>query len=163
MKQIVELNQMAPDFALMGSDRKEHVLSDYRGQKVILYFYPKDNTPGCTIEAEGFRDHLDELSQFNAVVIGISRDNLNSHDKFIDKCGLPYLLLSDVESIVCEEYGVLKEKNTFGTKSIGIARSTFIIDEEGKIIYENRNVKPENHAEEIVEFLKNHSAGSRQS
>ena len=157
MKQIVELNQMAPDFALMGSDRKEHILSDYRGQKVILYFYPKDNTPGCTIEAEGFRDKLDELNQLNAMVIGISRDSLTSHDKFIDKCGLPYLLLSDYESIVCEEYGVLKEKNMFGTKSIGIARSTFIIDEEGRIIYENRNVKPEDHAEEIVEFLKTHA------
>lgn len=156
MKTVVELNQMAPDFSLIGSDRKEHLLSDYRGQKVVLYFYPKDNTPGCTIEAEGFRDKIDELSSLNTVVIGISRDNLSSHDKFIDRCRLPYLLLSDVESIVCEEYGVLKEKNLFGAKSIGIARSTFIIDEEGKIIYENRNVKPEEHAEEIVEFLRNY-------
>lgn len=156
MKSVIELNQMAPDFSLLGSDRKEHLLSDYRGQKVVLYFYPKDNTPGCTIEAEGFRDRIDELKDLNAVVIGISRDNLTSHDKFIDKCGLPYLLLSDEESIVCEEYGVLKEKNLFGNKSIGIARSTFIIDEEGRIIYENRNVKPEEHAEEILKFLRNY-------
>lgn len=156
MKAVVELNQMAPDFSLLGSDRREHQLSDYRGQKVVLYFYPKDNTPGCTIESEGFRDKIDELSSLNAVVIGISRDNLASHDRFIDKCRLPYLLLSDQEGIVCEEFGVLKEKNLFGIKTIGIARSTFIIDEEGRIIYENRNVRPEVHAKEITEFLRSY-------
>lgn len=152
---MITLNQPAPDFTLMGSDKKEHALSDYRGSLVVLYFYPRDNTPGCTLEAEGFRDHHDTLSGLKATVLGISRDTLGSHDKFIEKFQLPFLLLSDEESKVCELYDVLKEKNMYGKKSIGIQRSTFIIDEDGIVIYENRKVKPEGHVEEILEFLKN--------
>lgn len=152
---MITLHQPAPDFTLMGSDNKEHALSDYKGSLVVLYFYPRDNTPGCTLEAEGFRDHHDTLSSLKATVLGISRDSLGSHDKFIEKFRLPFLLLSDEESKVCELYDVLKEKNMYGKKSIGIQRSTFILDEEGIVIYENRKVKPEGHAEEILEFLKN--------
>ena len=150
----MKLHEKAPDFTLMGSDNQKHALSDYRGKKVILYFYPRDNTPGCTLEAESFRDHNDAFHDENAVVIGVSRDSLESHDKFITKLDLPFVLLSDEDSEVCTLYDVLKEKNMYGKKSIGIQRSTFIIDEEGIVIYENRKVKAEGHAEEIVEFLK---------
>ncbi len=151
---MVTINEKAPDFTLMGSDNKEHSLKDYLGKKVILYFYPRDNTPGCTLEAESFRDQSETLQGENAVIIGVSRDSLDSHDKFISKLDLPFVLLSDEDSKVCTLYDVLKEKNMYGKKSIGIARSTFIIDEEGIVIYENRKVKAEGHAEEIVEFLK---------
>lgn len=151
---MIKMNEKAPDFTLMGSDNKEHSLKDYLGKKVILYFYPRDNTAGCTLEAESFRDQNETLQGENAVIIGVSRDSLDSHDKFISKLDLPFVLLSDGDSEVCTLYDVLKEKNTYGKKSIGIARSTFIIDEEGIVIYENRKVKAEGHAEEIVEFLK---------
>jgi len=154
MKKILEVGSKAPDFTLTGSDRKEHRLSDYKGKKVILYFYPKDNTPGCTIEAEGFRDSSSDLSALNAVVLGVSRDSLNSHDKFIDKFSLPFILLSDPDSVVCEEYDVLKEKTMFGKTSIGIQRSTFVIDEEGIIIYMNRKVTAGGHSEEIANFIR---------
>jgi len=151
---LVTINEKAPDFTLMGSDNKEHSLKDYLGKKVILYFYPRDNTAGCTLEAESFRDQSETLQGENAVIIGVSRDSLDSHEKFISKLDLPFVLLSDEDSKVCTLYDVLKEKNMYGKKSIGIARSTFIIDEEGIVIYENRKVKAEGHAEEIVEFLK---------
>lgn len=151
---MIKLHEKAPDFKLMGSDGKEHSLSDYRGKKVILYFYPRDNTPGCTLEAESFRDHNDDLLKENAVILGVSRDSLDSHDKFIEKLGLPFVLLADEDSTVCTLYDVLKEKNMYGKKSIGIARSTFIIDEEGIVIYENRKVKAEGHGEEIRDFLQ---------
>lgn len=154
MFKMVELNKKAPDFTLVGSDKKQHALSDYQGRKVILYFYPKDNTPGCSIEAEGFRDSNESLKDFNAVVLGVSRDSLSAHDKFIEKLDIPFTLLSDEDSRVCELYDVLKEKNMYGKKSIGIQRSTFIIDEEGLVIYENRKVKAEGHAEEVLDFLK---------
>lgn len=150
----MKLYEKAPDFTLKGSDDKNHSLSDYKGKKVILYFYPRDNTPGCTLEAESFRDNNETLKGQNAVIIGVSRDDLASHDKFITKLDLPFVLLSDEDSEVTTLYDVLKEKNMYGKKSIGIQRSTFIIDEEGILIYENRKVKAEGHAEEIIEFLK---------
>ncbi|SHJ80820.1 peroxiredoxin Q/BCP [Clostridium amylolyticum] len=146
--------QIAPDFTLSGSDGKEHSLKDYRGKKVILYFYPKDNTPGCTNEAIAFKENTENLSGLNAVVLGVSRDSLASHEKFINKFGLPFVLLSDAESQVCELYGVLKEKNMFGKKSIGIERSTFVIDEEGKVIKEFRKVKVDGHINEVLEAVK---------
>lgn len=146
--------QMSPDFTLAGSDGKEHSLKDYRGKKVILYFYPKDNTPGCTNEAIAFKENTENISGLNAVVLGVSRDSLASHEKFINKFGLPFVLLSDSESKVCELYGVLKEKNMFGKKSIGIERSTFVIDEEGKVIKEFRKVKVDGHVNEVMEVLK---------
>ena len=151
---MVEINKKAPDFTLMGSDKRQHALIDYQGKKVILYFYPKDDTPGCSIEAEGFRDSSESLRDFNAVVLGVSRDSLSSHDKFIEKLDIPFTLLSDEDSRVCELYDVLKEKNLYGKKSIGIQRSTFIIDEEGMVLYENKKVKAEGHAEEVLDFLK---------
>ena len=135
----MEIGNLAPDFTLMGSDGKEHKLSDYIGKKVILYFYPKDNTPGCTTEACDFRDNIDRITNQNAIVVGISKDNLNSHNKFIEKFNLPFILLSDEDKIVCELYDVIKEKNMYGKKVLGIERSTFIINEEGYLIKEFRN------------------------
>ena len=150
----MEIGSLAADFTLMGSDRKEHKLSDYRGKKVILYFYPKDNTPGCTTEACDFRDNINEINNLNAIVIGISKDNLNSHNKFIEKFNLPFTLLSDEEKVVCELYDVIKEKNMYGKKVLGIERSTFIINEEGILIKEFRKVKVKGHIEEVLNELK---------
>ncbi len=149
----MEIGNLAPDFSLMGSDGKEHKLSDYRGKKVILYFYPKDNTPGCTTEACDFRDNINKIDTLNTVVLGVSKDNLNSHNKFIEKFNLPFLLLSDEEQVVCKLYDVIKEKNMYGKKVLGIERSTFIIDENGNLIKEFRKVKVKGHIEEVLTNL----------
>jgi peroxiredoxin Q/BCP len=139
----------APDFTLVGSDKKEHKLSDYLNRKVILYFYPKDNTPGCSQEAQDFKNELEEFSSKNTVILGISRDSIKSHDKFIAKYDLPFILLSDEDETVCNLYGVLKEKNMFGKKSIGIERSTFLINENGIITKIYRKVKVPGHVENL--------------
>ena len=150
---MININELAPDFTLMGSDGKEHKLSDYRGKKVILYFYPKDNTPGCTTEACDFRDNYTTIQDKNAVVIGISKDNLKSHDRFISKFGLPFILLADEDKAICSLYDVIKEKNMYGKKVLGIERSTFIINEEGILIHEFRKVKVKGHIEEVIATL----------
>lgn len=150
----MEIGKLAPDFSLMGSDGKEHKLSDYRGKKVVLYFYPKDNTPGCTTEACDFRDNITEINDLNAVVLGVSKDNLNSHNKFIEKFNLPFILLSDEDKVVCALYDVIKEKNMYGKKVLGIERSTFLIDQEGKLLKEYRKVKVKGHIEEVLSDLK---------
>lgn len=150
----MKIGELAPDFTLMGSDNKKHSLSDYKGKKIILYFYPKDNTPGCTTEACDFRDNINHFSDLNAVIIGISKDNLNSHNKFIEKFNLPFVLLSDEDKSVCALYDVIKEKNMFGKKVLGIERSTFIIDEQGILINEYRKVKVKGHIEEVINSLK---------
>ena len=150
---MVKLNEKAPNFTLMGSDGKEHSLSEYLGKKVILYFYPRDNTPGCTLEAESFRDNHDDYQKENAVVLGISRDTLDSHDKFIDKLGLPFVLLSDAESTVCTLYDVLKEKNMYGKKYMGTNRTTFVIDEQGNIAHIIKKVDTKNATAQVLELL----------
>ncbi|WP_010241794.1 peroxiredoxin [Clostridium arbusti] len=144
----------APDFSLIGSDRKEHKLSDYIGKKIVLYFYPKDNTPGCSKEAVCFIDNTENFKDLNCVILGISRDTLDSHDKFIKKLNIPYVLLSDTNEEVCNSYGVLKEKNMFGKKKIGIERSTFIIDEICTIKKIYRKVKIDGHIEDILKDIK---------
>lgn len=141
----------APDFTLMGSDHQQHSLHDYRGRKVILYFYPRDNTPACTNQAKAFRDAIESFKEQNAVILGISRDSVASHEKFIAKHELPFILLSDHEEIVCHLYDVLKEKNMYGKKAIGIERSTFLIDEAGIITKIYRKVKVAGHIEAILE------------
>lgn len=147
---ILTEGMLAPDFTLMGSDQKEHRLSDYLGKKVILYFYPKDNTPGCSREAEAFRDHFNTFADANTVILGISRDTLASHDKFIAKYNLPFVLLSDRTEEVCKLYDVLKEKNMCGRIGIGIERSTFMIDEKGILTKIYRKVKVAGHVEAIA-------------
>lgn len=144
----------APDFILKGSDSQKHQLSNYKGKRVILYFYPKDNTPGCTIEAEDFRDNIEILKDLNAVVLGVSRDPIASHNKFADKLCLPFILLSDESEEVCRLYDVLKEKNMYGKTVMGIERSTFIIDEEGILRKLFRKVKVDGHIDDIIAALK---------
>jgi peroxiredoxin Q/BCP len=145
---------MAPDFTLLSHNDREVSLSDFRGKNVVLYFYPKDNTPGCTTEACDFRDAHEKFSNLNAVIIGVSRDTAASHRKFVDKYDLPFLLLSDTEETVCKLYDVLKEKKMFGKTGIGIERSTFIIDKEGKVVKIYRKVKVKDHVKEALAFIK---------
>lgn len=134
-------NSQAPDFLLEGSDGKKHSLEEFKGQKVVLYFYPKDMTSGCTKEAQIFASLHEEFKKYNAVIIGVSKDSIASHQKFIAKENLPFLLLSDSEGKMLEAYDVYKEKSMYGRKYFGIVRSTFLIDEEGKILQADYNVK----------------------
>lgn len=147
---ILKENMKAPNFALMGSDKKEHSLSDYLNKKVILYFYPKDNTAACSQEAQDFKNLMNDFLKKDTIIIGISRDSIKSHDKFIAKYDLPFLLLSDEDEIVCNLYGVLKEKTMFGKKVFGIERSTFVINEDGIITNIYRKVKIPGHVENLV-------------
>ena len=151
---MIEINYAVPDFTLMGSDNQEHKLSQYRGKKVILYFYPRDNTPGCSTEACNFRDSNDVFINKNAIIIGISRDSLKSHTKFIEKFNLPFILLSDEKEEVCNLFNVIKEKNMYGKKVFGIERSTFIINEEGILIKEYRKVKVKDHVSTVLKDLE---------
>ena len=152
---MIQINSVVPNFTLIGSDKKEHSLKDYLGKKVVLYFYPRDNTPGCSTEACDFRDNNSTIEDMNAIVIGVSRDSLKSHDKFIEKFNLPFLLLSDENETVCNLFEVIKEKNMYGKKVMGIERSTFIINEEGILVKEYRKVKVKGHVESDLEDLKN--------
>lgn len=143
----------APDFTLPGTDNQNHTLSHYIGKNVVLYFYPRDNTPGCTKEAEAFRDHHPSLNKLNTIVLGISVDSIKSHNRFIDKLTLPFILLSDEHEKVCNLYNVLKEKKLYGKTSIGIERSTFIIDEKGVIKKIYRKVRVKEHVPSVITFL----------
>ena len=144
----------AKDFTLQASSGKNVSLSDYKGKAVILYFYPKDSTPGCTTEACDFRDNSDVIRKGNAEILGISLDSINSHEKFIEKNELPFLLLSDPDHKVCEMYGVWQLKKNYGKEYMGIVRSTFLIDKDQNIVKEWRNVRVKNHVEEVTEELK---------
>ncbi|MCX0398227.1 peroxiredoxin [Clostridium perfringens] len=150
----IEINKLALDFKLMGSDGKEHSLSDYKGKNIVLYFYPKDNTAGCTTEACDFRDNIQNFHDLNAIILGVSRDSLASHDKFITKLSLPFVLLSDPDEIVCKLYDVIKEKNMYGKKYMGVERSTFLINTEGILIEEFRKVRVKGHIEKVLDKLK---------
>ncbi|HEY1406540.1 MAG TPA: thioredoxin-dependent thiol peroxidase [Spirochaetota bacterium] len=143
----------ATDFTLPSDDGSSVSLSDFRGKKVVLYFYPKDDTPGCTKEACSFRDANSEIIAKGAVVIGVSADNAESHRQFRLKFNLPFYLLSDENHTVLKEYSAWGEKNFMGKLTIGILRSTFIIDENGMIIKHFPKVTPEGHAQEILEYL----------
>lgn len=151
---MIEINCAVPDFTLIGSDNQEHKLSQYRGKKVILYFYPRDNTPGCSTEACNFRDSNDVFINKNAIIIGISRDSLKLHTKFIEKFNLPFILLSDEKEEVCNLFNVIKEKNMYGKKVFGIERSTFIINEEGILVKEYRKVKVKDHVSTVLKDLE---------
>lgn len=143
----------APAFTLPSDQGRDIALSDFKGKKVILYFYPKDNTSGCTMEAKAFRDHLAEFDAKGYVVLGVSRDTVRKHCNFRDKYELNFPLLADTEETVCNLYGVMKEKSMYGRKYMGIERSTFIIDEEGNLAAIYRNVKASTHVGELVETL----------
>lgn len=150
----VETGHSAPDIAVPASNGKEVSVADYRGKKVVLYFYPKDNTPGCTNEALDFKAHLQDFAEADTVVLGVSPDPLKSHEKFISKHGLPFVLLSDEDHKLAEAYGVWVEKNMYGKKHMGIERSTFVMDREGVIRKAYRKVKVKGHVEEVLEFVK---------
>ena len=145
----------AIEFSLKSYDGKDVSLSDFRGKKIVLYFYPKDNTPGCTKEACGFRDVYDYILDAGAVVIGISPDSQASHEKFINKFNLPFYLLSDEDHKIAEVYGAWGEKKLYGKTYMGIIRSTFIINENLVIEKVFPKVSPEHHAEEILNLLNN--------
>ena len=138
---MLEIGTKAPDFSLPDQNGKTHSLSDYLGKKVILYFYPKDNTPGCTKQACGFAELYPQFCERGAVVIGISKDSVASHKKFEENYGLPFTLLSDTERKVIEAYGVWQEKKNYGKVSMGVVRSTYLIDENGMVSKVFSNVK----------------------
>ncbi|QBS37346.1 thioredoxin-dependent thiol peroxidase [Thermaerobacter sp. FW80] len=148
-----KVGDVAPDFALVDHRGETVRLSDFRGRKVVLYFYPKDDTPGCTREACSFRDDYQRLQEAGAVVLGVSPDPVESHVKFREKYGLPFPLLSDPDHQVAERYGVWKEKRMFGRTYWGIDRTTFVIDEEGRIVQVIRGVKPEEHPQRALKAL----------
>jgi peroxiredoxin Q/BCP len=150
---MVEEGKPAPDFELP-SDNGEHLkLSSLRGKPVVLYFYPKDDTPGCTTQACGIRDVYSDFRERGAVVLGVSPDDEASHAKFKEKYSLPFTLLADPQHEVSELYGVWKERNLYGKKSMGIERSTFVIDPEGKVAKVMRRVKPDTHAADVLAAL----------
>jgi thioredoxin-dependent peroxiredoxin len=150
----VETGTKAPDFKLPASNGEEVQLSDFKGKNVVLYFYPKDMTPGCTTQACDFRDMHGDFEEQNTVIIGVSPDPLTRHDKFIEKHGLPFLLVADEEHKAAEMYDVWKLKKNFGKEYMGIERSTFIIDKEGIIQKEYRKVKVKDHVRDALEFIK---------
>lgn len=152
----IETGSKAPDFKLPASSGEDVQLSDFKGKNVVLYFYPKDMTPGCTTQACDFRDRHADFEKQNTVIIGVSPDPLARHDKFIEKHGLPFILLADEENKVAELYDVWKLKKNFGKEYMGIERSTFIIDGDGNIAKEYRKVKVKDHVEEALKFIEEH-------
>ena len=149
-----EVGKKAPDFTLLDQDGKKVSFKDFIGKKVVLYFYPKDNTSGCTKEACNFRDEFPKFKKSDAVIIGISPDSVNSHKKFAEKYNLPFTLLSDEDKKVLVKYEVWKEKSMYGRKYMGVERTTYVIDENGKIKKIFNKVKVDGHNKEVMEALK---------
>jgi peroxiredoxin Q/BCP len=150
---MLKARDKAPDFTLPSTDGRKVSLSDFKGKKVVLYFYPKDDTPGCTKEACSFRDNLHAFEQKGAIVLGVSADDLKSHQEFAQKYSLPFPLLSDVEKKIVRAYGVWKQKSLYGRKFMGIERTTFIINEQGKIAHVFPKVKVDEHVKDVVKKL----------
>lgn len=150
---MLEVGTKAPEFTLPDKDGNNVSLSDFRGKKVVLYFYPKDNTPGCTRQACAFAGAYSQFEALSVVVIGVSRDSQASHQRFAEKNSLPFILLSDPERQAIEAYGVWQEKKNYGKVSMGVVRSTYIIDENGVIEKVMSKVKPDTNAAEILEYL----------
>lgn len=151
---MLECGIKAPEFKLQDKDGNEVSLSDFKGRKVVLYFYPRDNTPGCTRQACAFAANYDAFAEKNVVVIGISKDSSASHQKFAAKYSLPFILLSDPELVAIQKYDVWKEKKMYGKVSMGVVRSTYVIDENGIIEKVMPKVKPDTNAEEILAYLE---------
>ena len=150
---MLTIGTQAPNFTLFDKDGNAVSLSQFLGKRVVLYFYPKDNTPGCTRQACAFAGAYKEFEARDVVVIGISRDSVASHQKFAEKYELPFILLSDPDRVAIEAYGVWQEKKNYGKVSMGVVRSTYLIDAEGKIEAVMPNVKPDTNAAEILEML----------
>ena len=150
---LFEVGTKAPAFTLPDQDGKMVSLKDFKGQKVVLYFYPKDNTPGCTKQACNFGELMPQFREKGAVVIGVSKDSVASHKKFQEKFGLPFTLLSDTELKVIQAYGVWQEKNMYGKKTMGVVRSTYLIDEKGVIVKAFGKVKAAENPQQMLEVL----------
>lgn len=150
---MLEIGTKAPDFTLADQNGEMHSLSDYKGKKIILYFYPKDNTPGCTKQACGFGELYPQFQEKGAVVIGISKDSVASHKKFEEKYGLPFTLLSDTELTAIQAYDVWKEKKNYGKVSMGVVRTTYLIDEEGNIMKAFGKVKAADNPQDMLKEL----------
>ena len=151
---MLEVGMKAPEFTLQDQDGREVSLADFLGKKVVLYFYPKDNTPGCTRQACAFAGSLSEIKAQGAVVLGVSKDSVASHRKFADKYGLPFTLLSDPQLEAIQAYGVWQEKKLYGKVSMGVVRTTFLIDEEGVVAAVMPKVKPDTNAADVLRLLK---------
>jgi peroxiredoxin Q/BCP len=150
----INLKNKVPDFKLEGTNNLSFTLSNFIGKYIIIYFYPKDSTPGCTNEGIDFKDNINKFKKLNVEVFGVSRDTIKSHENFKSKYNFPFELLSDPEEIACNLFGVIKMKNMYGKKVRGIERSTFLLSPEGKLINEWRGVKVNGHIEEILKVLK---------
>ncbi|SJM92593.1 putative peroxiredoxin YgaF [Crenothrix polyspora] len=142
-----------PDVDLLSTGDKTVKLSDYRGNYLVLYFYPKDNTPGCILEGQSFRDNIDKFSGFNAVIVGVSRDSVRVHEGFKCKQEFPFDLLADTDEALCQWFDVIKMKNMYGKQVQGIERSTFLIDPAGVVVHEWRKVKVKAHVDEVLQVL----------
>ncbi|MFJ5966022.1 thioredoxin-dependent thiol peroxidase [Bacillus sp. NPDC093026] len=153
----IEVGQQVPDIELTGDHGEKVKLSDFKGKHIVLYFYPKDMTPGCTTEACDFRDRHQSFAELDAVIIGVSPDSQDKHQKFKEKHDLPFLLLVDDEQKLSKAFGVWKLKKNFGKEYMGIERSTFLINKEGTLVKEWRKVKVKDHVEEALEELKSHA------
>ena len=144
-----------PDFLVESTGDKKLSNGDFEGKNLVIFFYPKDNTPGCTLEGQDFRDNYEEFKKFNAEILGISRDSIKSHENFKEKQNFPFDLLSDPDEMMCKSFDVMREKSMYGKKYIGVDRSTFLIDSKGKIVKEWRAVKVKGHVLDVLEALKN--------
>ncbi|MFM1782134.1 MAG: putative peroxiredoxin YgaF [Pseudomonadota bacterium] len=154
----MEINKKVPLFKLPGTSDLQFNLSDYKGRFLVIYFYPKDATPGCTTQGVDFRDAYKKFQALDTEIFGISRDTLKSHENFKAKFTFPFELLSDEEEKACELFGVIKMKNMYGKQVRGIERSTFVIDPDGKLIQAWRGVKVEGHVKEVLQFIKQHNS-----
>ncbi|MFT5426383.1 MAG: peroxiredoxin Q/BCP [Gammaproteobacteria bacterium] len=150
----IKLGKEVTDIKLAATGDQSLQLSDFRGKKIVLYFYPKDSTPGCTLEGQDFRDNKRKFSARNTVILGVSRDSVKSHENFKDKQAFTFELLSDPDEKLCTQFDVIKEKNMYGKKVIGIERSTFLINEDGILIQEWRKVKVDGHVEDVLNEIK---------
>ena len=152
---MIAVGEKAPAFTLKNQKDESVRLADFKGQWVVLYFYPRDNTPGCTREGQDFRDNYARFQSLDTEILGVSRDSLKSHRNFISKQDFPFDLVSDADESLCRAFDVIHEKNMYGRKVMGIERSTFLIDEKGKLVREWRKVKVKGHVESVLEELVN--------
>lgn len=150
----IEIGTQVPNFKLASTGGKTVSLSEFQGKTVVLYFYPKDDTPGCTLEGQDFRDHAADFQKLNAVVLGVSRDNVSSHEKFKDKYELNFDLLADEDETLCNMFDVIKEKNMYGKQVRGIERSTFLVDNQGVLRQAWRKVKVDGHVTAVIDAVK---------
>ena len=149
----IKIGEKAPEFSVVDEKGKAHSLKDYKGKKIILYFYPRDLTPGCTTEAQEFQELLSKIKRKKAVILGVSRDDQKKHQKFIEKLGLKFPLLTDEDGSLCKSYGVWKKKKFMGKEFMGIVRTTYIINESGKVSHIWEKVRVKGHVEEVVKNL----------